>query len=179
MSIEIKVTKEIGNYEPKFIGPLTLRQTIVFGLAGSAAILLYRGALLVFPKTIAGYFCFLPAGIGLLFCSNPYGMRFEKFIQTIFVNMFLAPTHRRYRTESTMEARIQKLDAAQRAYENALAVSEPVPEEQAEKKPKRTLFRKKGKGASAVLSAKENTQKKGKKRNIKNKNYKQSPKAII
>jgi len=112
MPIEIKVTKEIGNYEPKFIGPFTTRQAIVFGSCGAAAILMYRAASTFLPSSMAWYACMLPGAVAVLFNTPFYGMRFEEFIKSVFINVFLAPTYRRYRTENTMEERIRKMSEA-------------------------------------------------------------------
>ena len=79
MPIEIKVTKEIGNYEPKFIGPFTTRQCVTFGLGAIFAVLIYNTAAKFLPKPIPGYLCLIPAGVAVLFNWKPYGMKFEKF----------------------------------------------------------------------------------------------------
>ncbi len=129
MPIEIKVTKELGNFEPKFIGPFTARQSIIFGTCGAAAIGLYKIASTFLPGSMAWYACLPPAGIALLFNTPFYGMRFEQFLQSIFVNVFLAPTNRRYRSENTMEARITKMNKALDGH------TDPDPESSDESKP--------------------------------------------
>lgn len=179
MPIEIKITKEIGNYEPKFIGPLTARQFLVFGIAGVSAVFLYKAARTVAPQSIAGYVCLLPAGLGLLFCSNPYGMRFEKFVQSIFVNMFLAPSHRRYRTENSVEALINSLTEAD------IAMEETAREEKKGKHRQRSSHKEKeasqpqGKEKRSKKKVKQDQKnQKERKSGKNNKNYKLSSKAI-
>ncbi len=177
MPIEIKVTKEIGNYEPKFIGPFTARQFLVFGIAGVCAVFLYKSARTIAPKSIAGYICLLPAAVALLFNWKPYGMKFEKFVQSIFVNMFLAPMHRRYRTENTMEETITKLAEAELARE--AAANEPRKKERFKPPWKKAVGNnstaseeKKSPSKSKPLSDKKSDTK------AKSKSYKMSSKAI-
>ena len=98
MSIEIQITKEIGNYEPKFIGPLTLRQTACVCAAAPVCILIYTKLSPIITSDIAGFFCIFPAGIAAAIgWLRPYGMKTEEFVQSIFINMILAPTNRKYK----------------------------------------------------------------------------------
>lgn len=104
MAIEIKITKELGNYEPKFIGPLTLRQVICLIIAFPAAYGTYRGLSPIISSDIAGIFCMLIGAIPCLFgWVKPYGMHTEKFLKSIFVNVILAPQKRKYKTVNTLE----------------------------------------------------------------------------
>lgn len=107
--IEIRINKDVGSYEAKFIGPLTMRQTICVCIAAPIAYFLYRTLSPLFPD-LAGFFVAIPAGIAWLFgWTKPYGMRCEKFIQSIFVNMFLAPSHRKYKTVNAHEKALAEL----------------------------------------------------------------------
>lgn len=101
MSIEIKIPKEIRKYEAKAVGPFTLRQLICLLICMPICVGLF---ILVKPYVgidIAGFVVILPAGVGWLFgWYKPYGMKFEKYMQTVFVNSFLAPRKRLYKTEN-------------------------------------------------------------------------------
>lgn len=170
MPIEIKVTKEIGNYEPKFVGPLTLRQFVTFALAGATAMFLYKTARVYLPKSAATYICAIPAGIAGLLNLKPYGMRPEKFLQAIFVNMFLAPSHRRYRTENTMEERISKM---QRAYDELETSNKEANEQHKHGKLLPGISK-----ISQTASKKKSIKAVKKSKAVMKKGYKMSPKAI-
>lgn len=110
--IEIKITKEIGNYEPKFLGPFTLRQSICICIGAPICYGIYQVLSPIMTPDLAGFFCAIPGGIAALFgWVKPYGMKTEKFIQSVFVNMVLAPTNRRYKTENYHEAGMKMLEA--------------------------------------------------------------------
>ena len=50
------------------------------------------------------FFCFIPAGIAYAFgWARPYGMKMEQFLRSVFVNRFLAPTHRKYKCRNVHE----------------------------------------------------------------------------
>lgn len=101
MSIEIKIPKEINQYEAKAVGPFTLRQ--FFSLA---ACLPFCIGLFLLTKPyigvdMAGFVAMVPGGVAYLFgWCKPYGMRFEVYMKTTFVNAFLAPRKRLYKTEN-------------------------------------------------------------------------------
>lgn len=101
MSIEIKIPKEITQYEAKFVGPFTLRQTVCVGICMPTCIGIYNGLSPLLGSNTAGYFCILPAGAAFLFgWYKPYGMKFEQFVRSAFINNVLAPNKRKYRTEN-------------------------------------------------------------------------------
>ena len=101
MSIEIKIPKEIRKYEAKAVGPFTLRQLICLLICVPVCVGLY---ILVKPYVgvdVAGFIVFPPAAVGWLFgWCKPYGMKFEKYMKTMFINSFLAPKKRVYKTEN-------------------------------------------------------------------------------
>ena len=110
--IELKITKEIGDYEPKFIGPFTLRQSICIAVGAPICYFIYKTLSPIMTADVAGFFCAIPGGIAALFgWVKPYGMKTEKFIQSVFVNMFLAPTNRRYKTENYHEFGLKMIEA--------------------------------------------------------------------
>ena len=70
--IEVRVTSELSGYEPKIIGPFTGRQLVCVAFIG----------------WLFGWY-------------EPYGMKTEKFLKSIFITRILAPSIRRYKTENT------------------------------------------------------------------------------
>lgn len=104
MSIEIHINKDIGSYEPKLIGPLTARQTLCVAIGAPFAWFIYKTASPVLTPDVATYLLAFPAIFVFAFgWLKPYGMRLEKFIQSVFINMFLAPTNRAYKTVNVHE----------------------------------------------------------------------------
>lgn len=102
--IEIRITKEITDYEPKLLGPLTLRQSacVAAGAPLCYLIIRYLGPLLT--TEVAMFFCFIPAGVAYAFgWARPYGMKMEQFLRSVFVNRFLAPSHRKYKCRNVHE----------------------------------------------------------------------------
>lgn len=99
--IEIKIPKEVNTYEAKFIGPFTLRQSICLLIAMPACILLYNLLGSIVPRDLLFLFMIIPAGIAYLFgWFKPYGLKFEKFLQNVFITAFVAPSKRKYSTEN-------------------------------------------------------------------------------
>lgn len=119
MSIEIKIPKEINKYEAKFIGPFTLRQTVSLGICLPVGVGIFILLKPYVGSDLAGFLVVPPAAIGYLFgWYKPYGMKFEKYLQTAFINSFLAPAKRLYKTEnyySQVLAEIKKDDEAELA----------------------------------------------------------------
>lgn len=101
MAIEIKIPKEINKYEAKFIGPFTMRQSVCLFIALPACVLFYNLLKPYAPVDVVGFVCLVPASIAYLFgWFKPYGMKFEKFIQSVFISSFIAPSKRKYCTEN-------------------------------------------------------------------------------
>lgn len=101
MSIEIKIPKEVRKYEAKAVGPFTLRQLICLIICLPICVGLYALVKPYLGVDLAGFTVIIPAGIGWLFgWYKPYGMKFEKYMKTMFVNSFLAPSKRVYKTEN-------------------------------------------------------------------------------
>lgn len=123
MSIEIKIPKEINKYEAKFVGPFTLRQTLCLGICLPVGIGLFVLSKPYVGPDIAGFFVVPPAAIGYLFgWYKPYGMKFEKYLKSAFINSFVAPSKRLYKTEnyySQVLDEINKADEAELATQTA------------------------------------------------------------
>lgn len=102
--ISIQIPKEISSYESKLIGPFTTRQTICVFCMALVDIILYNliGGFVSMDLAIFG--CILGAApFALIGWYKPYGMHFEKYVKSIFVSQFLAPTKRIYKTENTFD----------------------------------------------------------------------------
>lgn len=119
MSIEMKIPKEINKYEAKFIGPFTLRQTVCLGICLPVGVGLFILSKPYIGSDLAGFLVVPPAAIGYLFgWYKPYGMKFEKYLKTAFINSFVAPSKRLYKTEnyySQILTEIEKVDEAELA----------------------------------------------------------------
>lgn len=104
MAISIEITKDIQEYEPKVVGPLTMRQLLVVTCASPFMYFAYTYARPVLGKDLGTAAVFIPAliawAIGWL---KPYGMRVEKFIKTAFISHVVAPSIRKYKTENYFE----------------------------------------------------------------------------
>lgn len=99
--IEIRIPKEVNKYEAKFIGPFTLRQSVCLLIALPTCVLLYNLLSPYVPMDMVGFVLIIPASIAFLFgWFRPYGMKFEKFLQSVFISSFVAPSKRKYCTEN-------------------------------------------------------------------------------
>ena len=104
MAIEREIPKDINKYKAKFLGPLTVRQTVCFvpaAIIGIGFVMLTKDVL---PQDV----CFMIAlclAAPLILCGvvEVNGLPFDKFIQTAFVSMVLAPKHRVYKTVNLYE----------------------------------------------------------------------------
>lgn len=104
MAIEREIPKDINKYKAKFLGPLTVRQTVCFIPAAIIGI----GFVMLTKDYLPQDACFLIAmflAAPLILCGilNVNGLPFEKFVQTVFVSVVLAPKHRVYKTVNLYE----------------------------------------------------------------------------
>ena len=117
--IEVHIPKDLDHYEAKFFGPFTLRQSICILIAVPLGILLFNATKGELGRTTAGYICLLPATIAFLFgWLKPFGMKFELFLRSVFINTVLAPSKRKYKTTN-----YYKMLMSQLSEEEPLAVS--------------------------------------------------------
>ena len=143
MAIEIRVTKEIGNYKPRLIGPFTMRQVICLLVGVPVCVFIYQTTSKFLPSDIPGFLCFIPGGIAWLFgWYEPYGMPTERFIQSIAVNILMAPSNRPFKIKNTHEALIQAANELEEkeAAEKQGKDAKKKPAKKAEKKEKRFRF---------------------------------------
>jgi hypothetical protein len=124
--ITVEMTDDIRQYETKFLGPFTLRQTICVGLG--AAIAIPIALLLPFEdisnKLFVAFFIAMP----FILCGwiKPAGMHFEVFSMRILYSSVLTPKKRRVRAQNSYrkayekilkkeeQARLKKMPEAQR-----------------------------------------------------------------
>lgn len=115
MSVEIRITKELGDYEPKLISSFTARQTFCLAAGGILCYMIYRGLSPYVPRDVCGFLCFIPGTLACIFgWVKPYGMKPEKFLKTYLINTLLAPNHRPYRSENCHEKIYRLLEKAER-----------------------------------------------------------------
>lgn len=133
--IEIRITKEISDYEPKLLGPLTLRQSACVACGAPLCYLIIRYLAPVLTTEVAMFFCFIPAGIAYAFgWARPYGMKMEEFLRSVFVNRFLAPTRRKYKCRNVHEYVIADAEKTWIAQEEAALSSKERKRRQTEMK---------------------------------------------
>ena len=94
--LEIEMPKDIKNYEPKILGPLTLRQLVCLGISlsyGIPFVLFTHGDIVV--RIMVGLALMVP----VLLCGwlKVYNEPFEKFIKIIIINKFVKPEKRKYK----------------------------------------------------------------------------------
>ena len=98
MSIEIKINKDVGSYEAKFIGPFTKRQDICIALAAPVCWWIYFDLAPIISKDIAGFLVFIPAVLAALFGRKLGGLHSfkrrgngEKYRWSAFCAPFSSP----------------------------------------------------------------------------------------
>ena len=102
--IEIEIPKDLKDFEPKVIGPFTVRQLVctvsIVGimLVGYNVFKLFfdNGLKIVIPLIL----CLIPILIGWY---KPYGMRFEKYAISQLYTVIIPPKKRLYKVENTYE----------------------------------------------------------------------------
>ena len=128
--IEIQITKEITDYEPKLIGPFTGRQVICLALGLPICYVIIRFLTPYLTRDVALFFCFIPAAFAWAFgWYKPYGMKMEQFLRAVLVTRFLAPVHRRYRTANTVETTIREAEEQWRREEEARLLATETPKQ--------------------------------------------------
>ncbi len=112
--IDIRIPKEIRRYEAKFVGPFSMRQTICLGIGLPICIFLYNVLRPIISRDLMMFVLLLPAAAIFLFgWVKPYGMRFEQFFFSAFINNFIAPKKRKYITVNQHEVRLKAVRKAE------------------------------------------------------------------
>ena len=109
--IEIRIPKEIQNFQEKFMFNLTLRQimSIVMMVAINVPLYIFiRGSV---GDSVAGFIVMIIAApIGLYGFFRYNGMPFEKVFEAAVTTMFIYPQKRVYETENIYEGLLKELD---------------------------------------------------------------------
>lgn len=105
MAISRKTQKDIGQYEPKFIGPFTGRQSAAVGIGGAlcfatcyvlkqmnldAMTMFMICALIIIPFFVFGWI-------------KPYGLKVEDFIKEYYHYHYISPHIRPYETVTGLD----------------------------------------------------------------------------
>lgn len=103
--IEIKVPKDIQEFEPTLVGPFTARQLFC---AIAIVVLTYGGylaekALGIEDPIELPIFCILAIPPALIGWVRIYGMHFEKFAGKAIRENFMAPAKRLYKVDNTWD----------------------------------------------------------------------------
>ncbi len=102
--IEVKIPKEIKTYKEKLFFKLNLRQTICTIIAIAINVpLYYFGRQYIQDDVLSWIVIGIATPIMLIGYFRYNGMTFGKFIVVIFLNGFLYPQNRLYKTENFYE----------------------------------------------------------------------------
>lgn len=103
--IEIEIPKDINRYEAKLVAGLTTRQTAFLAMACGVGIPLYSILEKASIPSDARILIMIIAVLPFLAMGwvKPYGMAFEKFIQSAFASHVLSPPKRKYITMNYYE----------------------------------------------------------------------------
>lgn len=101
--ISVEIPNDIAEYKPKLILGLTGRQVTCVILTAVFIFLDLKFLKPYIGETLSLGLAIVPALIAVLFgWKEPYGMPFEKYLQSVFVQAFVAPKMRKCKTTSSM-----------------------------------------------------------------------------
>lgn len=105
MAVSRKTQKDVGNYEAKFIGPFSARETVFLGIGIviSAIIGVFLEVMGTDFMTIAVAVLIIMSPFVWLAKAKPYGMRAEIFLKEYYVYHILSPDCRPYKTETGLD----------------------------------------------------------------------------
>ena len=101
--IEVEMTKDIRNYEPKLFGVVTVRQIIclTIGVVLALPLIFFLPIEDITTKVMVAMIPLVPM---IMFgWIKVYGMKLEKFLWQAIRSLVLTPSKRKYKTESTMD----------------------------------------------------------------------------
>lgn len=114
--VEIRITRELGDFAPKLVGPFTGRQCLCVVLGAIPCYLIYTQLRKYLPIDVVGFLCIIPAAVAVAFgWIRPYGMKMEAFLRSIFITSVLAPANRKYRGKNRNQMLFSKVEAAELA----------------------------------------------------------------
>lgn len=102
--IEREIVKDIKSYEPKFIGPFSLRQTVCVALGAASSFPVF----FLLNRVFITEFSLLVASVVIapfLVCGwyKPYDIPFEKFVYRYIKITLMTPSKRKYKTNNYYE----------------------------------------------------------------------------
>lgn len=97
--LEIEMSKDIKNFEPKIIGPFTLRQIACIGISCAYGIPFF---ILFDVEIVTRVMVTLALMAPVILCGwiKIYDVHLEQFIKIIFISKFVKPSKRKYKTKS-------------------------------------------------------------------------------
>lgn len=101
--ISVEIPNDIAEYKPKLIMGLNGRQVVCVVIT---AVIIFLDMTYLKPyigDTLSIFIAAIPAFLAAMFgWRQPYGMPFEKFLKCVFVEAFVAPKTRTYKTTCSM-----------------------------------------------------------------------------
>lgn len=123
--IEVPIPQDIREFEPTFIGPLTLRHFVCLCAIVGAT---YGGYFIEKAMGIdpmdAPVFMLPAIPFGLIGWFKPYGMKFEKFVAKAYDDNYACPTKRIYKIENTWDLIVKEKEKAEKDAARAAAREE-------------------------------------------------------
>ena len=112
--IDLIIHRDPAKCQAKLVGPFTARQTVCIMIAAPFCWAIYHFSSPYIPPDVAGFLVIIPAAVAMAFgWLRPFGMPTEKFIKSVFVDRYLAPHKRRYKTVNHYEqvfARVESME---------------------------------------------------------------------
>ena len=95
--VEYNIEQDIGRYQPKFIGPLTFRQTVCLSLGIPVCWAMYRHLTPYLSRDLTGFLVSVPAFLcAAIGWCRPYGMKTEQYLKALVFCRFLYPRRLNY-----------------------------------------------------------------------------------
>ena len=106
--IEREILTDIKEYDPKFIGPLTLRQVVCIGGGSLLAVPAFFGLRQIFTDSASALMA-IAIGLPFFICvKKPYGVPMEKFVIKLIKMFLLCPKERRYKCNNIIREELIK-----------------------------------------------------------------------
>jgi hypothetical protein len=113
MAVSRRTQKDIGNYEPKFIGPFTTRMAIFTAagvVIGGGLGLILQGTGLFDTMTVAILVLIIAIGFAIFGKAKPYDMHMEDYLKQMYQYRVQSPAKRYYKTETLVETLSERKD---------------------------------------------------------------------
>lgn len=107
--LEIEMSSDIQNIEPKILGPLTFRQIICISISAAYGIPLF---ILIPGDILVRIMIVLALTTPVLLCGwiKVYDEPLERFLYKMILNTFIKPTKRKYKLENTYDVYLEEED---------------------------------------------------------------------